>query len=413
MPRAHAKPRPDPAAVPTEERRRIEHSLDRIEDRLRDAPEGLHQVGDPADPAALAASPLPPTARLLWGRWDGLELSHREVRLLALADLADAQTEAADRVAPGDIVIGERGDDLLVLAADPHAEGADVVLVEEDGDRLPHSSSVDMLVLATLGEAAALFDEEGEYQADLFGADGELTSAAERRLLRRHLDLDPDAPLARFRLAQSLRRAGELRAASGEVTQLLRRAPAFAWGHHELGRARLGLGDAVGAARAFVEAAELAAGPAARSPDPGLAAYFYAWACLARGTGPEGQDPKDRRAGRLPDRAGLAAAVLARSPGFAAAQEAGVRTALAEDEGGRAREMLALGLAVVPGHLGLLSLREAAEAAPEHPTPLDLSHADDDAVDAEIAGDLAGADDEAYDDDADAFDEDELEDDER
>lgn len=391
MPRAPSSQR-QANDVATDERRRVLHNLDRIEDRLRDAPEGLHDAGDPADPAALARSPLPAAARLLWEHWDGLELAHGEVRLYPLAALADTQAAAEERLKAGDVVIGERGGDALVLAGDPHAEGADVVLVEEDGERLPHSSSVDLLVLAMLGEAAVLFDAEGEFQADLFGEDGELSHAAERRLLRRHLDLDPDAPLARFRLAQSLRRAGELRAAAGELGQLLRRAPEFAWGHHELGRARLGLGDAAAAARAFVEAAEHAA-------EDGLAAYFYAWACLARGTGPEGQD--ERRAGRVPDRAKLAAMVLARSPNFAAAQEAGVREALEGDEGGRAREMLALGLAVVPGHLGLLSLREAAAAAPEHPArPEHEPVADEDEVEDKI-------DDDEF---ADAEDDDDLED---
>jgi len=354
-------------------------------------------AGDPADPAALAASGLPPGAALVWSRWDGLELAHGELRLLPLAELPAAQADASERLAAGDIVIGERGGDVLVLAADPHAEGADVVLVEEDGERVPHSSCVDLMVLAALGEAAALFDEEGEYQEELFGEDGELTSAAERRLLRRHLDLDPDAPLARFRLAQALRRAGELRAATGELNQLLRRAPEFAWAHHELGRARLGLGDAAAATRTFITAAEHAA-------EPGLAAYFLAWACLARGTGPEGQAPKDRRKA-LPDRAGLAAQVLQRSPNFAASQEAGVREALEDEDGPRADEMLKLGLAVVPGHLGLLSLREAVASAPtKAPRPVTSVAADEDEPQDE--------DDEIEDYDEDADDELDLDDDE-
>ena len=352
---------PATPAISTDERRRVEHSLDRIEDRLRDSPDGLHMVGDPAEPRALAASPLAAAAQLLWSRWDGLDLAHGELRLYSLAELAVAQSD--ERLADGDVVIGERGGDLLVLAGDPHAEGADVVLVEEDGERLPHSSSVDLMILAALGEAAALFDEEGEYQADLFGPDGELTHAAERRLLRRHLDLDPDAPLARFRLAQSLRRDGEWRAAAQELTQLLRRAPDFAWGHHEVGRAKLGGGDAFAATRAFVEASE-------RAREAGLAAYFLAWACLARGACPEGKVEKGRRA--LPTREALAAAVLQRSPGFAAGQEAGVRAALEDEDGARADEMLKLGLAVVPGHLGLLSLREAVASAPQRaPRPDD------------------------------------------
>ena len=241
-----------------------------------------------------------------------------------------------------------------MLCADPHAEGADVVLVEEDGERLPHSAGVDLLVLAVLGEIAVLYDEEGEFQEHLFKADGQLSRAAERRLLRRHLDLDPDAPLARFRLARSLRRAGELRAAASELRQLLRRAPDFAWGQHERGRVSLALGEPVDAGQAFVQASELTA-------DPGLRAYFLAWACLAAATAPVPADSKPVRGrGKSPlDRNALAAQVLALSPEFVRAQEAAVRSALEAEDAAHAEESLHLGLAVVPGHLGLLSLRPA------------------------------------------------------
>ncbi|MBK9755291.1 MAG: hypothetical protein IPO88_17650 [Nannocystis sp.] len=360
-----------PEQVGADERRRVEHNLDRIEDRLRDAPEGLHRFGSPADPDALRQSPLPPAAQLLWAQWDGLELAAGALTLWPLAEIvtATAELRAAGSVAADDVPIGERDGELLVICADPHAEGADVVLVEEDGERLPHSASVDLLVLAMLGEVAVLYDEEGEYQEQLFGSDGELTRAAERRLLRRHLDLDPDAPLARFRLAQSLRRAGELRAAAGELRQLLRRAPEFAWGHHEHGRVLLGLGGPQGpgdALRAFTRAAELAR-------EPGLQAHFLAWACVAAEPGstvPASKDRSkhgDRGERATPTRADLAARVLACSPEFVRAQESALREALEREDLVRAEEALRLGLAVVPGQLGLLSLRPALEALRARP----------------------------------------------
>lgn len=387
---------PAPSSLSTDERRRVQHNLDRIEDRLRDAPEGLHEINPPADPAALAASPLPPAARLLWGQWDGLELAAGELRLWPLAELAaaadpDSAIRAEGRLRQGDLAIGERGGDILVLCADPHAEGADVVLVEEDGERLPHSAGVDLLVLAVLGEIAVLYDEEGEFQEQLFRADGQLSRAAERRLLRRHLDLDPDAPLARFRLARSLRRAGELRAAASELRQLLRRAPDFAWGQHERGRVSLGLGDPADAGQAFVRAAELAA-------DPGLRAYFLAWACLAAGAGADAPVPADSRPTRgrprpALDRAALAAQVLALSPEFVRAQEAATRAALEAEDRGRAEESLTLGLAVVPGHLGLLSLRPAVAELPATAEDDEAEEDDDlaDEADAEIAAARAAA----------------------
>lgn len=385
MTRASVTPPGSPTpGLSADEERRVLHNIDRIEDRLRDAPEGLHDFGEAAEPEALEASPLPPAARLLWAQWDGLELAAGELRLWTLAEIATGSEEgrAEGRLRPDDLVIGERGGDLLVLCGDPHAEGADVVRVDEDGDRLPHSTCVDLLVLAVFGEVSVLYDEEGEFQEELFGPDGQMTRASERRLLRRHLDLDPDAPLARFKLAQSLRRAGELRAAAGELRQLLRRAPEFAWAHHEQGRVSLGLGGLGGlgapadAQRSFMQGAELSA-------DEGVQGYFLAWACVAAeaaaAAGPEPAS-KDRRGARdpLPDRAALAARVLARSPEFARAQEAALREALEVENAARADEALRLGLAVMPGHVGLLSLRAAVEELRARPvTPEDDDPADE------------------------------------
>jgi len=336
-------------------RRSIEATLDRVEDRLQDADDGLHRVGAPAPRAALEASGLPLEAQLLWERWDGLEFACCEALIHPLKDLAEATATALSegRIAEGDQVIGERGRDLFVVAADPFAEGADVILVEEDGGRVPHSSTVERLVLALLGEVTILYDEEGEFRDDLFGEDGELLPAIERRLLRRHLDLDPDAPYARFRLALSLRRHNELRAAAAELKQLDRRAPDFAWGNHERGRVALLLGDRRGAKRAFAKAVELAATPPI---EPELRTYFQAWEALAA-------EDEERRQ--------IAAAVLTVMPAFAAAQEAGIREAIEDGNAEGAREQLDLGLAIVPNHLGLLSLKAAVEElSPAPRTPL-------------------------------------------
>ena len=336
-------------------RRSIEAVLDRIEARLQDADDGFHRIGAAASRRELDGSGLPPEAQLLWERWDGLDLACSEAVILSLQDLSQATDVALSegRISVGDRVIGERGRDLFVLAADPFAEGADVILVEEDGGRQPHSSTVERLVLAVLGEIAILYDEDGEFCEELYGDDGELLPAVERRMLRRHLDLDQDAPLARFRLALSLRRFGELRAAATELGQLHRRAPDFAWGNHERGRVALLLGDRGGATRAFDAAAEIAA---RTSLEPELRAYFLAWGALAA----EGEQ-----------RAALAANVCELMPAFAAAQEAGVREALEFEHAERAREQLELGLAVAPAHLGLLSLRtDVDEISPPSQSPV-------------------------------------------
>lgn len=311
--------------------------LDRIDDRLRDASEGFHVAGEPADPTALAASGIDEDERGVWRRWDGIDLAAGDARLYGLAEIATATQAAIDEgvAVAGDRVIGERGRDLMVLPADPWAEGAAVGRVEEAGDRSPEASSVAHLVLGWLGEFAVLYGDDGEFHDDLFGDDGELVPAAERRLCRWRLDLDEDAPNARLRLAELLREAGELSAARAELQQVLKRAPDFAWAHFALGRTAMALGQA-DRARASFEAAAGCGG------DDGQRGWFLAWAA---------QVASDAT------RVALAQQVLALRPDFAAQQAAAVAELIERERFDAAREQLELGLAVLPGHLELLRLR--------------------------------------------------------
>ncbi|MFO7561818.1 MAG: hypothetical protein R6X02_04190 [Enhygromyxa sp.] len=349
--------------TPSRRDRNLEALLDRIEDRLMDAPIGLHQVGEPADHDALARAEMPEEAAALWRRWDGLELAGGEVVLFSLAeqDAATREAEAAGILRPGDRVIGRHGLAALVIPADPWEEGGEVVMVEDDGERAPYASSVVRLALGLVAEMALLHDDEGEYRDDLFADDGQLSARAERRLLRRRLDFDEDAPFPRFRLGQLLRRAGELRGARAELRRVLRCAPEFAWAHWELGRVGLELAltkdaDEKGAdERARADAREEArasfASAAEKTGDPNLRALFLAW---------------QARVAEEPERSQLAAEVKRLDPGFVAAREAGLREAIEDQDGPRARELLALGLAIEPRSLALLGLRDAVAQLPEH-----------------------------------------------
>jgi hypothetical protein len=333
---------------------------DRIEDRLRDAPLGLHQAGDPADPEALARAELPDEAAVLWRRWDGLELGNGEARLLSLADAqaATSEAEAAEILREGDRVIGEAGLALLVLPADPWEEGGDVVMVEDDGERAPYASSVIRMVIGMLAEMSVLYDDEGEYRDGLFDEQGELTPKSERRLLRRRLDFDEDAPFPRFRLGQLLRRGGELRAARSELRKVLHRAPEFAWAHWELGRAELELASSGGdddPERCRQNARESFAAAAEKVQAPFLRALFLAWQARAS----EGGQSEGPSEGGPSERERLARAVLELDPGFVATREAATREAIEDQDPVRARELLELGLTIEPRHLGLLSLRGA------------------------------------------------------
>lgn len=311
-----------------------ERLLDKIEDRVRDAPPGLHQ---PGDRAALASDALSAEAALLWAHYDGFELGHAETVLLPLAAHQQATEAAVDIgvVRTGDRVVGEQGRDLLVVPSDPWEEGAGLIAVEEDAERVPLASTPIHFVLAMLGVYRVLYDEEGEFREGLVGEDGELSPEAERQICRRILDEDKDAPQARFRLAQLLRRAGELRAARSELRFVVQRAPQFAWAQFELGRVEKALEHPVPAGKAFHRAAETAS-------DDGLRAL-----CLAHAASVT--DASQRQS--------LADRVRELYPSFAKAQEAGAREGLANGDVTRAQEQVSVGLAVEPGHLGLLSLR--------------------------------------------------------
>lgn len=321
----------------------VERVLDRIEDRVMDAAMGLFVSPGPADPAALEAAELPPRAHLLWARYDGFDLANGEARLYGLEEMATETTRAveADLVLPTDRVIAERGEEVFVLPADPWAEGGEVVVVEPDGQRAPYASTPERFLLTLFGDVSVLYDREGEFQVDLIGEDGDLTPAVKRRLLRRRLDLDPDAPLARFELAQLLRRDGELRAAKRELEQARKRAPDFVWIDLELGRVCHGLSQERPAVSALMRVAEGA-------DDPALAALAHAWMALAS------SDPATQARAR--------AAAIENAPDFVTGQEAGARAALERGDARLARELFSLGLGVAPGHLGLLSLRGPIEA---------------------------------------------------
>lgn len=325
------------AGLDPEERGRIERALDRVEERLHEAEPGLHTVGSAASDEKLVGANLPPGAAMVWARWDGLELYAGDARTLALSEIPETTRAAAAEglLRPGDRVVGERGRDLLVVPEDPWAEGADVVLVDEDGERSPEASTLAHLVLGVLGEGAVLYDEHGEFRDDVFDEHGTLEPAAERRLLRRRLDLDPDAPRPRLRLAQLLRATGELPAARAELQAVLKRAPEYAWALFELGRTLAELGDGQGAVRSF----ERAAGHA---DDEAAAAHMLAWAAMhAEGA----------------SREALAARVRALRPEFALRQARGAQARFDHGDTEGARELVELGLAVAPQNLELLELR--------------------------------------------------------
>ena len=324
-------------SLTTEERARLQRAIDRIEERTFASAPGIHAPGPTADIASLAASGLPPGAAMVWAQWDGYDVVGGESRLLPLSKISAATQAADDVLMAGDRVIGEAGRDLFVLPEDPWAEGADVVRLEEDGNRLPEASSVAHLLLGLLAEVSVIYDETGEFRDELIGEDAEFTESVSRKLLRRRLDHDPDAPRPRLDLACLLRRAGELRAARRELEGVLKRAPEWCWVHYELAGIAAQEGDRALAGRKYTTAGE-------HAPDDGLRAFFLAWAALMADGG---------------ERETLARRVLALRPDFAAEQTRAAQALRDDDDEDAQAQAVALGLAVAPRNLPLLALRSS------------------------------------------------------
>lgn len=250
------------------QRNALDRLFDRIEDRLLEAPEGMHRFNEGCSEKEVLAQGIDLERGFLWTRWNGMELGQGEVEVLALAEIAGA-TEAAQEqglLRAGDRVVGRRAEDLYVFPQDPFEEGADVLLVDARKQRGPLGSTPGHWLLALLGEFSIVYGYDGEYREELFDVhSGEMRAPSERRILRRRLDLDPDSALTRFELAQSLMRTQEFQAAATELRRAIRCAPEFAWSHLELGRALQLSHKPGGAIKAFGAAAELfAAGSSMR-----------------------------------------------------------------------------------------------------------------------------------------------------
>ncbi|MEM7157564.1 MAG: hypothetical protein AAF799_32290 [Myxococcota bacterium] len=334
-----------PAGVEPDEAARHFRAIDKLEERMMVAPAGLHRVGPAATAEACAAAGLPPASALLWMSFDGMEIGAETARILPLAEIAEA-TERADAeglLRAGDRVIGEHGRDLLIVPEDPWEEGADVVRLEEGGERLPEATTVAHLALGWVGEAGVMFDDDGEFRDELFGEDGELTAAAQRRLLRRRLDCDPDAPGPRLRLAQHLLRAGELRAAAKELKEVVHRAPDLPWAHETMARVAEARDDADGARRAYQRAAETV------EAQGDIAASAYFLACAARSA-----DEDQRKA--------LAERVQSARPGFAREQVEAAEILIERGALTEAGVVVDLGLSIAPVHVELLALRSRLSA---------------------------------------------------
>lgn len=286
--------------------------------------DGVHELGAPLAPSALAA--VPPALRDFYASWDGARL------------FVDAWViYPADELTPGDegLVFGETGvGDALVLDDAGH-----VVRIEDDsGERLVEGTSFARWIEATVAAEQVFYDHEGEFQDEVFDEHGdEPRPDAIAKREQKYLRLDPGAPAPTWRLAQAQARLGRTREALRLLGDAIAADPAFAWARFDLGRLLFSLGDHEAAERAFATAADTGGEHA-----PHFAAQA-ARAAAARGAEPA--------------RAAYAAKTLALAPDLVASQRRAAAAQLEDEAFDDARELIELGLAVSPRDLELLDLR--------------------------------------------------------
>ncbi len=257
--------------------------LDRVFAGLADAPAGLHDLAPTAHDREVARAASPEPLLELYAHCDGGRLFHESIELAAShAVVVDAAGRSQFATLEGEpVAVDARG---RIWRNDPSLD--DVVC---EGTRL------DRWIAGVVDAVAMLYDNDGEFDDDLFDDDGELLPAVAERQLRAQLKRDPKAPGPRWRLAHALLAGDQLEPGRQELEEVVHAEPQFCWAWLDLARLSERSGEIAGAvdeARAAAEAAT-----AARHVQAG-----YFWAQVARLAGLAGdaasRDDAARRARR-------------------------------------------------------------------------------------------------------------------
>jgi len=226
---------------------------------------GVHELGDPATPAAIEAAArrcgfsLPPSFREFLDTHDGGTLFHEAYGIGPCADLT------AD-------VLGWEGD--AVLAFDPARADLDgempMVRFEPGaGVSLTVGSRFDRWLEAVLLREQLVYDTDGDFRDVFEDRSPELCLDVMRKREERSLRADPGAPAPHFELGRLHAREGRLAQAVACIERAIALEPDFPWAHFELGRLRREIGRPAEAIQSFTRAAEL---------DRDQAPVAYAWA---------------------------------------------------------------------------------------------------------------------------------------
>jgi tetratricopeptide (TPR) repeat protein len=297
--------------------------FERFREELTRYAEGVHRLGTPADPAAIAG--LPEEYRNFLRSWDGADLFHEDMHIRSAAECA---REAGELVFAEDAA-GSRF---------AFAEGGIVEYEADTGLRWRAATSLERWLDGVMAQGALLYEPEGEFREGVFAGE-ELEPAIELKLLRKRVRLDPEAPKPHFDLGMMLARQGHPREAERELARAVELDEGAPWPWFELGKLRFRKGDLPGAVSALARAAET-------EPTHEHAGFFCAWAARAA------HAMGDARVAKFREQA------LSRDPGLPGRQIAAAQAELEAGRRAEALEQVELALAVSPRDMQALELRQ-------------------------------------------------------
>ncbi|MDX2087712.1 MAG: tetratricopeptide repeat protein [Kofleriaceae bacterium] len=306
--------------------------LDRVLERLDDAPAGLHDVEPPASELPRG---LPEPLIELYARCNGLRLF--------LDSLEIVPQQEVTMPTPGKWQFATHEGDAIAMDHKGKIWRTDESLDDDvcDGTRL------DRWLAGVLDATGLLYDGDGEFAEDVFDEDGDVLPTVREQQLRAHLKRDAAAPGIRWKLGLALLDQGAVEDARNELEQVVADDPAFTWAWLDLARISERLGEVGNAVDEIRMAAQTAEGT--QHPQAG-----YFWAQLARLAIRSGDDV-------LRAQAATKTSLLA--PTLKRAQLDGARDSLEAGDVASAKGLLELLRAVWPRDLEVLELAKRVETS--------------------------------------------------
>jgi len=153
--------------------------FDRFRVELAKYDDGVHDVGEPADDAALRAHALPPGLADFYRSWNGVRLFADTIIVVPLDALAALPASAGVR-------LGEWPEGVLELGSDGRVRSRD-----EDGAAMVVGSSLEQFLAVAMAREGLLVERDGEFK-DVFEEEG-VEERVRDKQTKAALKIDPDA----------------------------------------------------------------------------------------------------------------------------------------------------------------------------------------------------------------------------